>query len=69
MSSDAHVAETGPAFEFKYEGHKIQFAFHQERSQKLAKFEGLVHEGNFAKAVLVINEKKAALQQRNKVLR
>lgn len=69
MSSAAHVAETGPAFEFKHEGHKIQFAFNQERSQKLAEIEGLVQEGNLARAALVINEENAALQQKNKILK
>lgn len=69
VSSTEHVAKTGPAFEFKHEGHKIQFAFNQERSQKLAEIEGLVLKGNLAKAALVINEEEAALQQPNKILK
>uniref|UniRef100_A0A8W8KUL0 Uncharacterized protein n=1 Tax=Magallana gigas TaxID=29159 RepID=A0A8W8KUL0_MAGGI len=63
------VLKTGPAFEFTHEGRKIQFAFNQERSQKLAEIEGLVQEGNLAKAAFVIKKRKPLYNKETKSLK
>ncbi|XP_062614109.1 uncharacterized protein LOC134275831 [Saccostrea cucullata] len=69
LKSAAHVPESGQAFEFKHEGHKIQFAFNQDRLSKLSEIEGLIQEVDLTKAAAVIKEEKTALQQRNKILK
>lgn len=61
-NSLVHVAECGPAFEFKHEGEKIQFGFNQEKISKLSEIEGLIKEGDLAKVALVITKQKAILK-------
>ena len=67
--SVSHVAESLPEFEFKHEGHRIQFHFNQERCSKLTELEDLIQDCNFQKARDVIKEEKAALLHRNKILK
>ena len=57
------------AFEFKHEGNKIQHNFNQERLNKLSEVETLLKEGEIPKAVDLVGEQKAALKQRNKILK
>ncbi|KAK3098254.1 hypothetical protein FSP39_017641 [Pinctada imbricata] len=64
----SHVIEP-VAFEFKHEGHKIQFSFNQERISKLSDIENFIRDGNFEKALSTLGEQKSALQQRNKILK
>ncbi|XP_061167508.1 uncharacterized protein LOC133176401 [Saccostrea echinata] len=69
LKSAGHVPESRQTFEFKHEGHKIQFAFNQDRLFKLSEIEVLIQEGDFTKTTAVIAEEKTALQQRNKILK
>ena len=56
-------------YEFKHEGHKIQFNFNQERFGKLTEIEDAVRSSDVAKVFEIIAEQKVALTQRNKILK
>jgi hypothetical protein len=67
VRSVPHVAES--EFEFKHEGHKIQHSFNQERISKLSKTEQSFKDGEFTRGSDLISEEKAALHQRNKIMK
>ncbi|XP_055996384.1 uncharacterized protein LOC130046894 [Ostrea edulis] len=58
-----------PGFEFKHEGHKIQFNFNQARYSKLSELGKLIQECDFQKAADIVKEEQAAILQRNKILK
>lgn len=68
VRSVPHVAES-KEFEFKHEGHKIQHSFNQERISKLSEIDQSFKDGEFTRGSDLIAEEKAALHQRNKILK
>jgi hypothetical protein len=68
VRSVPHVAES-KEFEFKHEGHKVQHSFNQERISKLSEIEQSFKDCESIRGSDLIEEEKAALHQRNKILK
>ena len=56
-------------FEFKHEGHKIQYSFNQERFEKLAELQRLFELRDFEAVSSLIQKEQAEIKQRNKILK